>query len=293
MPRPVTEPNTFGQLSGTVSASLLDQNFSALTAITNDSAAGWVNAAVDTGSANQYVVTLNPPAAEYIDGFFLAFIPLNANTGPSSINVNGLGNLPILKADGSSLTSQTLNPFNIYSMICIARAFRIIAPSTSVIVGEVQMFAGATPPANWLFCNGAAVSRTQYRALFQTIGGIYGAGDGATTFNVPNMIGRFPSGATPGVNLGGSGGSNQFALTTANLPPHTHPWIENGHTHNYVTGQGTAFGVQAGGSTIFLPGAAVTGSNNQVVGSVGATGSGTPVAFNPPFLLLNYIIRAY
>lgn len=61
--------------------------------------------------------------------------------------------------------------------------------------GTVQMFAGNTIPAGWLLCDGSAVSRTDYAKLFSAIGTTWGAGDGSTTFNLPNSIGRFAEGA--------------------------------------------------------------------------------------------------
>lgn len=66
---------------------------------------------------------------------------------------------------------------------------------SEVPVGTVQMFAGNTIPAGWLLCDGSAVSRTDYAKLFSAIGTTWGAGDGSTTFNLPNSIGRFAEGA--------------------------------------------------------------------------------------------------
>ena len=57
--------------------------------------------------------------------------------------------------------------------------------------GAVLYFAGRTAPAGWLKANGAAVSRTAYAALFAAIGTTYGAGDGRTTFNLPDLRGEF------------------------------------------------------------------------------------------------------
>ncbi|MGI3296214.1 phage tail protein [Neisseria sp. SLRRB23] len=57
--------------------------------------------------------------------------------------------------------------------------------------GAVMYFAGQTAPAGWLKANGAAVSRALYAALFQSIGTTYGAGDGRTTFNLPDLRGEF------------------------------------------------------------------------------------------------------
>lgn len=57
--------------------------------------------------------------------------------------------------------------------------------------GTVAHFAASTAPAGWLKCNGAQVSRTAYAALFAAIGTTYGVGDGATTFNLPELRGEF------------------------------------------------------------------------------------------------------
>jgi len=60
--------------------------------------------------------------------------------------------------------------------------------------GAVLYFAGQTAPAGWLKANGAAVSRTAYATLFAAIGTTYGAGDGSTTFNLPDLRGEFMRG---------------------------------------------------------------------------------------------------
>ena len=69
--------------------------------------------------------------------------------------------------------------------------------NTSLIIGVAGMvvpFAGATAPAGWLLCDGSAVSRETYTALFSVIGTAYGAGDGSTTFNVPDLRESVPVG---------------------------------------------------------------------------------------------------
>lgn len=63
--------------------------------------------------------------------------------------------------------------------------------ASTVPPGTMIHFAGKTLPDGWLICNGAAVSRTTYAALFAAIGTTYGSGDGSTTFNLPNAGGRF------------------------------------------------------------------------------------------------------
>ena len=64
--------------------------------------------------------------------------------------------------------------------------------------GSVVAFMGASPPAGWLECNGAAVSRTAYENLFSVISTMYGLGDGSTTFNVPDLRGYFLRGWSHG-----------------------------------------------------------------------------------------------
>lgn len=58
-------------------------------------------------------------------------------------------------------------------------------------IGKIIMFAGSTAPEGTLYCNGAAISRTTYSELFAAIGTTYGAGDGSTTFNLPDLRGKW------------------------------------------------------------------------------------------------------
>lgn len=70
------------------------------------------------------------------------------------------------------------------------------SPRKLVRPGFVDWFAGTTPPDGWLACNGGTVSRTLYAALFAAIGVTYGAGDGATTFTLPDLRDDFIRGAS-------------------------------------------------------------------------------------------------
>ncbi|MFZ5791863.1 MAG: tail fiber protein [Pseudomonadota bacterium] len=101
------------------------------------------------------------------------------------------------------------------------------APSGSTITGEIRMYAGAVAPSGWLLCDGAAISRTTYASLFAVTGTIYGAGDGSTTFNIPDLRGRAPIGAGTGAgltarSLGQLVGEETHVLTTNEMPSHTH-----------------------------------------------------------------------
>lgn len=66
----------------------------------------------------------------------------------------------------------------------------------SIRVGVVLPFSGSTIPSGCLPCNGAAVSRTTYKALFDVIGTTYGTGDGSMTFNLPDLVDKFIEGST-------------------------------------------------------------------------------------------------
>ena len=71
--------------------------------------------------------------------------------------------------------------------------------SILVPVGCVQAYAGNTLPDGWLLCDGSAISRTDYANLYSVIGDTYGAGDGTSTFNLPNLTDKFIQGnATSG-----------------------------------------------------------------------------------------------
>ena len=116
-------------------------------------------------------------------------------------------------------------------------------------VGSVIPFAGSSSPdASWLVCDGSAVSRTTYSDLFAILGTAYGAGDGSTTFNLPNMKGRVPVGIDPADsdfdNLGDSGGEKSHILIASEMPSHSHAFTgsssstgvqSNNHTHNSNT----------------------------------------------------------
>jgi microcystin-dependent protein len=106
--------------------------------------------------------------------------------------------------------------------------------------GAIQLFAMNTVPTGWLECNGSAVSRTTYANLFAAIGETYGAGNGTTTFNLPDLRGQFVRGwdngrgVDPGRAVGSQQNSANQAHThsaTATNPAHTHGVTDPGHGH--------------------------------------------------------------
>lgn len=109
-----------------------------------------------------------------------------------------------------------------------------IAASLSQLLmppGLVLPYGGAAAPTGFLLCDGAAVLRSTYAALFTAIGTTFGPGDGSTTFNVPDLRGRVPMGvdgtagrisSTPDT-LGTNGGEERHTMTLTELVSHVHP----------------------------------------------------------------------
>jgi microcystin-dependent protein len=122
----------------------------------------------------------------------------------------------------------------------------IPAASDMTPAGTVIWTARTTAPIGYLKANGAAVSRTTYAALFSAIGTVYGAGNGSTTFNLPDLRGEFIRGFDDGrgVDSGRAMGSNQAAAFAS----HTHSVTDPGHAHSSVTNAGTGGGQGGGGA---------------------------------------------
>lgn len=115
--------------------------------------------------------------------------------------------------------------------------------------GFVQATASSQVPTGWLACDGAAVSRTVYASLFAAIGVAYGAGDGTTTFNVPNLKGKVIVGvdaAQTEFNARGvTGGAKTVTLSVTEMPAHAHgtsSTVDTNHAHNvYARNQDTGW----------------------------------------------------
>lgn len=117
--------------------------------------------------------------------------------------------------------------------------------------GALLDYAGADAPPGWLVCDGSAVSRTTYAALFAAIGTTWGAGDGSTTFHLPDFRRRVAVGAggaataALGSTVGSIGGAETEALTVAQIPSHSHgsgtlaTSREGEHSHSITIDSGT------------------------------------------------------
>lgn len=102
---------------------------------------------------------------------------VDAHNGVLTIQKNGAD---IGTFSANQKTSETIN---------------IVVPD-ALPTGSYIQFAGSQAPAGFLVCNGGAISRTTYSALFDVIGTTYGSGDGSTTFNLPNLTDRFLQGSS-------------------------------------------------------------------------------------------------
>lgn len=154
-----------------------------------------------------------------------------------------------------------------------------------VPTGVVLPYAGATSPSGYLLCNGQAVSRTTYARLFAVIGTTYGAGDGSTTFNLPDLRQRFPLGKAAsgtGDTLGETGGALTQTLTTSHLPSHSHGSgslaVSSSGSHSHSSGSLTAASGGSHSHSIAVRSAPITAAEHghprfdRVSGASGATG---------------------
>lgn len=184
--------------------------------------------------------------------------------------------------------------------------------SSGANIGEIKAYAGATIPAGWLACGGQAVSRTTYAALFLAVGTLYGVGDGATTFNLPDLRGRSlfgkddlggsaanrlttGGGGVNGVVLGAVGGGQSVTLTAAEMPSHAH--IQNAHDHGQVGANSTVTNAtyrnyvqnNMGSSLGILIAAERTQATTPTEQTQGSSGAHANI---PPAIVTNYIIKA-
>lgn len=189
-----------------------------------------------------------------------------------------------------------------------------LADDARVPAGVVLPFAGTVAPTGYLMCDGSAVSRTTYARLFAAIGIAHGWGDNSTTFNLPNINGRFIRGvdgtagndpdaasrtaAATGGNTGNAVGSVQgHAYQT-----HNHGVTDTGHIHTAngaSIGSGSTLVVSIGDSAV--PAAAqggVTGTVNATTGisinnasASGGTSQATSNETRPVNIYLNHIIK--
>jgi microcystin-dependent protein len=189
------------------------------------------------------------------------------------------------------------------------------------VPGLIVPFAGGatTEPSGWLFCNGQAISRTDYSSLFGVVGTTYGSGNGTTTFNLPDLRGRIPfgvaansstasplNGATFGSGnfhtLASSGGQENHLITAAQTPV-------KDHTHS-ASGSMTVFGdyddtqnwddpdvgppenfSDRGELGEIAPGTQKTISSTASSSALTSVAAALPHSNIPPVIVLSYLIK--
>lgn len=184
------------------------------------------------------------------------------------------------------------------------KTFDSTSPTAFLPPGMVMMSAGVSVPNGWLACNGAAVSRTTYAALFAAIGTAYGVGNGSTTFNLPNLTDRFPVGTSVTKTRGMTGGESEVTLLTENLPSHNHTTLAHSHSlpsHTHGLLVSTVTNTSTGGSGARVAALGSGSLESTLAGGSGLTGSSAsdttftgedvPVDIMPPWASVGFVIK--
>lgn len=148
-------------------------------------------------------------------------------------------------------------------------------------IGVVQAFAGNDVPDGWLLCDGSAVSRTDYANLYSVIGDTYGAGDGSTTFNLPNLVDKFVEGsATSGTSK------------TAGLPNITGAFSV-GSSLNIVTPLTDNAFTSASAGSVYSTGSNIVSGYGRAEFDASRSSSiyGNSATVQPPAVTMRYIIK--
>lgn len=190
-------------------------------------------------------------------------------TVPTGTRINTTNQVDLHPTDHNQIHAALTDIVNVLgsapqgSAASVAARFDLVAP-----VGCVLPYAGATAPSGWALCDSTAISRSENPLLFALIGTTYGAGDGSTTFNKPNLTNRFVAGKGPVAwsdVLGETGGQ-----TDAIAAPHIHGMPNHDHTVT-VTTSGSGSHAHNEGSTgsfgwLYI-GAAGDGNFDPFIGS--------------------------
>lgn len=176
---------------------------------------------------------------------------------------------------GTGTTESVVSPAKI--------AAAIVALATAAPNGAILPFAADDVPVGWLECNGAAISRTTYDDLFAVVGEVFGAGDGSTTFNLPDLRGEFIRGWADdrSVDTGRVFGSSQGDI----FQGHYHE--RNGKTEGVIDNYASGSNAFAGGGAAYLLTDKVTAPITDGTNGTPRTGAET----RPRNVALMYIIK--
>ena len=168
--------------------------------------------AVASGTADAITATFSPALTALTNGLVVYVRAANANASISpTFNPDSLGALPIVKGANLPLKDGDIGGSGYWMILQYDQEFnkwvlqnpaKGISPLSGIPIGTIEYFGTSAAPTGYLIANGAAVGRTTYPELFAAIGTAFGEGDGSTTFNLPDLIGRFAQGSnTPGQKI--------------------------------------------------------------------------------------------
>jgi microcystin-dependent protein len=216
----------------------------------------------------------------------------SVNTSTGALVLSGgagiAGNLHV----GGTIVTPTM-PAGTSNTAVATTAF---VQTNSLPIGGLMMWPTASAPAGYLLCNGTAVSRTTYAALFAVIGTTFGVGDDSTTFNLPNYNNRVPVGAGGLYAVGASGGSKDATVVSHT---HTASVTDPGHVHQMtrvLTDANTDGTFDAVSQFATSDDANYTNRNTEsattgVSVTVASSGSSGTDANMQPYLAIYYIIK--
>jgi microcystin-dependent protein len=152
-----------------------------------------------------------------------------------------------------------------------------------VPTGAVLPYGGSSAPANFLLCDGTAVSRSTYSTLFGVVSTTYGVGDGSTTFNLPNLSGRVPMGAGTGTKVATFASRASNVITVTGLTDAANNEFQTGQAVLYTAASGAMTGlthnttyyiIRTGNLTFSLATSLANAQNGTVI-SLSSDGTGT------------------
>lgn len=286
------------------------------------------------GTGNALTLTANSAITAYANGQRFVFRATADNTGATTLNINSAGSKAIRKLVGDedvALSGGEILNGAMYEVLYNSQlnsgsgAWQLINPPAPaarldyVPTGTLLPYGGTSAPDGYLLCYGQTVSRTTYAALFAIFSTRFGAGDGSTTFTLPDLRGRVIagqddmggtsanrltglSGGVDGDTLGAAGGSESHTLTTAQLPAHTHGagTLATASAGNHNHSISTTLSTDGDGAYLERAGALSTSSMNtgtdgahthNITGSTASAGSGDAHNNVQPTIIMNWIVK--